>query len=164
MTSILKVSEIQDPTNSNTALTINATGDVKIPGHVVQFQKYQAASKGSGTLTSTSYVSDGEISITPKYSDSILAIVANSGASISSGYGYFRIFETASSTEVQKAPWGNFSSSPQWLASVNMSATYTPGDTTTRVFQLQGQVVSGTRYINYETYLSIMVYEIAQQE
>ena len=31
MTSILKVSEIQDPTNSNTALTINSSGEVLFP-------------------------------------------------------------------------------------------------------------------------------------
>ena len=31
MTSILKVSEIQDPTNSNTALTIDSSGNVNIP-------------------------------------------------------------------------------------------------------------------------------------
>jgi len=31
MTSILKVSEIQDPTNSNTALTIDSNGNVNIP-------------------------------------------------------------------------------------------------------------------------------------
>ena len=36
MSSILKVSEIQDPTNGNGALTINSSGHVHIPGSVVQ--------------------------------------------------------------------------------------------------------------------------------
>ena len=34
MTSILKVSEIQDPSNGNTGLTVSTAGDVALPGTV----------------------------------------------------------------------------------------------------------------------------------
>jgi len=49
MTSILKVSEIQDPTNSNTALTIDSSGNVNIPnrlttGTIPAFRAYSSAS------------------------------------------------------------------------------------------------------------------------
>ena len=80
MTSILKVSEIQDPTNSNTALTINATGEVKIPGSVVQVVQATTATSYSA-ITSTSFVelsSDLRCTITPKFSDSLLLVMFHS--------------------------------------------------------------------------------------
>lgn len=45
MTSILKVSEIQDPTNSNTALTISSSGTVSFPNTDVYNLWYRNASK-----------------------------------------------------------------------------------------------------------------------
>ena len=49
MTSILKVSEIQDPTNGNTALTINSSGIIK-PSHsgaVVAMRHYSNSTRSS---------------------------------------------------------------------------------------------------------------------
>ena len=40
MTSILKVSEIQDPTNGNTALTVDTSGYVTFPVNTVSFLAY----------------------------------------------------------------------------------------------------------------------------
>jgi len=77
MTSILKVSEIQDPTNSNTALTIDASGNVNIPGHVVQV--VQGEYSTVVTASSTSYIATGlTASITPTSTSSkILVLVSH---------------------------------------------------------------------------------------
>ena len=47
MTSILKVSEIQDPTNSNTALTIDSTGRIFTPAR----PDFKAYSSTAGSVT-----------------------------------------------------------------------------------------------------------------
>ena len=47
MTSILKVTEIQDPTNSNTALTIDSSGDITLNGPNTESVSY------SGWITAT---------------------------------------------------------------------------------------------------------------
>jgi|TARA_R100000149_G_scaffold42417_1_gene16547 hypothetical protein len=46
MSSILKVSEIQDPTNGNSALTVDSSGQVVLPQNKVAFQAQR-----SGSLT-----------------------------------------------------------------------------------------------------------------
>ena len=83
MTSILKVSEIQDPTNSNTAISIDAAGKVTAPnlvmpaGSVVQV-------KGTSTgvtlqTTNTSYVdmTNMTLSITPSSASSKILVIAS---------------------------------------------------------------------------------------
>jgi hypothetical protein len=79
MTSILKVSEIQDPTNSNTAMTIDAAGKVTAPnlvmpaGSVLQVQQSTYATWT--TTSSTSWTFTGlSRSITPKLITSELLI------------------------------------------------------------------------------------------
>ena len=58
MTSILKVSEIQDPTNSNTALTIDSSGLLlpKIP--VFEVIKTTNQTLSSGTFTKITFDSE----------------------------------------------------------------------------------------------------------
>ena len=76
MTSILKVSEIQDPTNSNTALTIDANGNVNIPGHVLQVKHTRYASEfvySSGT----SWVTFFTATFTPKVANSHIYVDIN---------------------------------------------------------------------------------------
>lgn len=59
MTSILKVTEIQDPTNSNTAATIASDGTFSSTGHIIQVvsnsystsTSISSTTKGSGTST-----------------------------------------------------------------------------------------------------------------
>jgi hypothetical protein len=48
MTSILKVSEIQDPTNGNSALTVDSSGRILTPARPA-FSAYRTAGSGSGT-------------------------------------------------------------------------------------------------------------------
>ena len=47
MSSILKVSEIQDPTNGNTGLTVSAAGDVALPGTVTMAAQPRFQVKGN---------------------------------------------------------------------------------------------------------------------
>lgn len=76
MTSILKVSEIQDPTNSNTALTIDANGNVNIPGHVVQVVTGSTAT--AATSTTSTYADTGlSAAITPTSSSNKILVVVN---------------------------------------------------------------------------------------
>ena len=49
MTSILKVTEIQDPTNSNTALTIDSSGNVTFSGNAT----FNSSDYDSGWITAT---------------------------------------------------------------------------------------------------------------
>lgn len=76
MTSILKVSEIQDPTNSNTALTIDANGNVNIPGHVLQV--VEGSSTSYDSTSTDAYTSSGlSASITPSSTSSKILVFAN---------------------------------------------------------------------------------------
>ena len=57
MTSILKVSEIQDPTNSNTALTIDSSGRITKPQQIA-FLAYNSTSGNTSYSSSTSVSAD----------------------------------------------------------------------------------------------------------
>jgi len=130
-------------------------------GSVIQVQSSVGGT--NATSTSTSYVSDGlTVSITPQFSTSKLFVTCTSGSSVAGGYAYFRILETVSNTMVAKCVWGNFSNSPQQLQGFTLNGWYTPGNVTTRTFQLQGYTTAGTRYINYDepTVMNITVMEI----
>ena len=60
MTSILKVSEIQDPTNSNTALTIGSSGDVTISETVIDSWRLTANfTTNAATITGWERPDDG---------------------------------------------------------------------------------------------------------
>jgi len=88
MTSILKVSEIQDPTNSNTALTIDATGNVNIPGHVVQVAYAQDLAVTVAQVTSSTTFIDitgMSVTITPLFSTSKLLVFARLHTWVSGG-------------------------------------------------------------------------------
>lgn len=72
MTSILKVSEIQDPTNSNTALTIDASGNAKIPGGVVQV--VSTTKTDTQSISGTTFTDVLTATITPKFANSKILI------------------------------------------------------------------------------------------
>lgn len=59
MTSILKVSEIQDPTNSNTALTIDSAGDVTIAGVEIDLYRLTADFSSNTVMTGWERPDDG---------------------------------------------------------------------------------------------------------
>lgn len=78
MTSILKVSEIQDPTNSNTAFTIGTDGrPYPKAGGIVQMQYGQLTTFASQALTADTYTkltAFPTVTITPASTSSILKI------------------------------------------------------------------------------------------
>lgn len=86
MTSILKVTEIQDPTNSNTAATIASDGTFSSTGHIIQVvsnsystsTSISSTTKGSGTSTGLT------ATITPKSTSNKLLLTG----SITFGCGY----------------------------------------------------------------------------
>ena len=102
MTSILKVSEIQDPTNSNTAISIDAAGKVTAPnlvmpaGSVIQVQSYVGMT--SFTTSSGSYVkcTNLQVNITPLSASSKILVIVNAIAypGTYTRYLYQTIFRT----------------------------------------------------------------------
>lgn len=109
---------------------------------------------GSGTSTSSSYVDDGSLSITPLLSSSLIVIICQTACSTASDWSFFKILESTTNTTILSGiPWGNFSASPQQLQGVNLTGYYTNSNTTTKTFKLQGKNNAGgagkTRYINY---------------
>ena len=97
MTSILKVSEIQDPTNSNTALTIDTAGkvtagDLTSPGHVLQV--INTSENVNFTTTSSTYSDTGlSLSITPSSSSNKILIFVNHHITYDSSQGTAAAFQ-----------------------------------------------------------------------
>ncbi len=77
MSSILKVSEIQDPTNGNTALTIDSSGNMASAGHVVQVAHHQWSNATTSTSTSLADVTGSSFTFTPKQASSKIWIMAD---------------------------------------------------------------------------------------
>ena len=103
MTSILKVSEIQDPTNSNTAISIDATGKVTAPnltspGHVIQVKN--TTSNASVSMTGQTFVNSGVyVDFTPLSASSTIVVhaqghVYRDGA----GHNFFRVINQSTTT------------------------------------------------------------------
>lgn len=93
MTSILKVSEIQDPTNSNTALTFDSTGKVTAgnltsPGHVVQVTPIiYSNTQYSSSSTSWVALAAPTVTMTPKYSTSKIHVIWQVNVYHTGGHG-----------------------------------------------------------------------------
>ena len=92
MSSVLKVSEIQDPTNGNTALTINSSGKLLSAGHVVQVKSTRF--KTNFNMSSTTFGATGHtVSITPSSTSSKIFIVCTGGSwYISAGHAFETIY------------------------------------------------------------------------
>ena len=74
MSSILKVSEIQDPTNGNTALSIDSSGNSVIKGHIIKFHRHFFSVTSTQSITSDSYtdVTGSSFNYTPLSSTSTI--------------------------------------------------------------------------------------------
>ena len=74
MSSILKVSEIQDPTNGNTAVSIASSGNSVIKGHIIKFHRHFFSVTSTQTQTSDSYsdVTGSSFTYTPLSSTSTI--------------------------------------------------------------------------------------------
>jgi len=121
---------------------------------------------GSGTSTSSSYVDDGSLSITPLLSSSLIVVICQTACSTSGDWSFFKIVESVGNTTVVlDVPCGNFSASPQQLQGLNLTGYYTNASTSSKTFKLQGRNNTGgagrTRYINYMTGSNMILMEIA---
>ena len=121
---------------------------------------------GSGTSTSSTYVDDGSLSITPLLSSSLIVVICQTSCSTAGDYSFFKLVESVGNTTVVlDVPWGNFSSSPQQLQGLNLTGYYTNASTSSKTFKLQGRNSTGgsgrTRYINYMTGANMILMEIA---
>ena len=189
MTSILKVSEIQDPTNSNTALTIDASGNAKIPGSVVQVLR----SKGTNsryTVSSSSWIEPDTnmyVNITPKFSSSILIAQLQGHVQIANtSFGGLIPTVTVGATTVsmieeQNASGGSAdpfaggstgmnemfrdtSTGNQWWT-FNLSGLYQCTSTAQHTVKMYGRVGGGALTVGDSgPAIQLIVYEIAQQE
>lgn len=94
MASIIRLDTIQNPTGT-TAATISTNGYMSIPGSVVQ--TVHSASTTATSVATTSYTQVGgsnlTVTITPKFANSKILIMANVGYYSPSGInGYMAIF------------------------------------------------------------------------
>lgn len=171
MASELTVQTIQGPASganankiivpSGQTLDVSSGSFTPAIGQIVQV--VEGRIPGTGTSTSTSYVSDGpQVSITPTSVNNYIIAIAHSSSSIAGGWGYFKIQETTTNTSVVEIPWGNFSNSPQWLMGLSMVGKFQPTSTSTLTFDIYGKCTAGTRYIHYTTTGMLTLMEIAQ--
>jgi len=168
MTSILKVSEIQDPTNSNTAISIDATGKVTAPNLVMPagsvIQVVSNFTKADINTTSTSFVSTGlSASITPTSTSSkVLVIVSVGSWYVSANSAFGTVFRDTT----------NIGDSSAGLMQVYQNASYAPStcqvldapaSTSSLTYAVHFRAVGGTSYVSYSTYghFTITLMEIA---
>ena len=166
MSSILKVSEIQDPTNGNTALAIDSTGDIttlKAPGAIIQ--TVTNTSDTNVTVNSTTPVNLIAVTITPKFANSVIHIEYNIGQ-IEIGKG---------SSNAYAAIYLNDPSGNQLFRTVNGEVDYntathsgigihSPNSTSAQTYQVTFGTASGgtgTTHTNSQRY-TIKATEIAQ--
>lgn len=181
MTSILKVSEIQDPTNSNTALTIDANGNVNIPGHVVQV--VQGLKTDSASTTSTTFTNAGlSASITPSSSSNKILIQVNTviGQSNFIKRVYLKLTGGNTATYIGDAGTGveaavsvttRVSGDSYGMMPTSMQYLDSPATTSAITYQVQWRVEADTGYMNRPATLdaqgannasTIVLMEIAQ--
>ena len=165
MSSILKVSEIQDPTNGNTALAIDSTGDIttlKAPGSVIQVQKVGHSTHQNNT--SSSYADTGlQGSITPKFSNSLILIIVSangSTAGANSSENAVRLYRSAPTTatvqEIQRGLllYGASGGNHQGTYHAGVTMFDTPSTTSTCTYKWQNKVISGGGEIRHNDYAS----------
>jgi hypothetical protein len=146
------------------ALVLDGSGDITgltvgaLPSNVIGsgavLQVVTGTMSGTGTSTSSTYVDDGSLSITPLLSSSLILVICQTACSTSGDWSFFRIIESVTNTiVVTDVPHGNFSANPQQLEGVNITGYYTNSSTATKTFKLQGRNGTGgagrIRYINY---------------
>lgn len=116
MASILKVNTVQDATNSNTAMTINSSGVVHIPGHVIQ--TVTGASTSEMSFNNSSFVATPvNLSITPKFSTSKILIMFSAPlyANVEAQHAIATVFRETGTASSQAVISGtNLNASSAW--------------------------------------------------
>lgn len=164
MTSILKVSEIQDPTNSNTAISIDSSGKALMPGHVVQVVSATKTSKFTTTSTSYTTITGLSVTITPSSTSSKILVSFDLNAGVVAALGAIRLYRDATAIAIGDAinePANNritvnvynggddANSTPN----VSMSTLDAPNSTSAITYELKAGCVqgSGTIVVNDQT-------------
>ena len=154
MTSILKVSEIQDPTNSNTAISIDAAGKVTAPnlvmpsGSVVRMGS-QKLTTSLDTNTNNVWLTAQTFSITGVTSGNTVYINCSPNDLVqTSNDVYWRILNNNS---VNIGQWGRQTSSDGSWRGIRSDATFHDYDTAggTRGYTVQMLGTAGYFYYNY---------------
>ena len=182
MTSILKVSTIQDPTNSNTAISINSAGGVSFGGGVtlpagVGGKILQVANSESTTQVSTAavmtYIEIQNLTLTTIGTNSKFFVIGYSHAygvtaparanlNFSSTIGGTTTALTASIAGLDA--WGT-AANPGAILCRSITAPITASAGTSITFSLLGATYDSTVTFNYSGYnhqSSLTVMEIAQ--
>ena len=175
MTSILKVSTIQDPTNSNTAISIDAAGKVTAgnltsPGHVVQvvFNEYNTQTTITGTFANSGL----SASITPTSNTNKVLIIIRPqfrihSASSDVGIG-FRILRGGTTIYASSVNYDNYQYSNGGYVDRRggdcIMAFDAPATTSAVTYYLQGAAYAGTNVNmqNAGNFSQMTLMEIAQ--
>ena len=142
MSSILKVSEIQDPTNGNTALTIDSSGNMSSAGHVVQVVQEDVNTQYSANNINTQTFIR-ETAFTAKYANSKLIIMMNVGGCSNGGSGRLeaacKVSTTSggtSGTQIGKTQMALPGAGTSHLGELNGTFEYTNTTTSTQYIKI----------------------------
>ena len=174
MASILGVEQLQH-TNGTTAITIDSSGNTKIPGHTVQVVRLTSWSQVENT-SSSSWNNNQAVTITPKYSDSLIYVAFNlharlrgtSGTEMRGGWRILRasddtvIFNSGDTLETMHYHGSN----NEFDIPIMISAWDEPTSTSAITYRLQGKIhssnTSGIRTFGNSFGGAIYAMEIAQ--
>ena len=174
MASILNVDTINNAAGTS-ALTIDSSGNVNIPGHVIQIVS-QNFTTGASTTTANTFVATGKsVSITPTSSSNkilLLGSIPIFASGISSGaHAIFSIFRggVASGTNLGNASFGMgqvYSTSGDNIAMLSLNHIDTPATTSSVTYEIgitkrNPGITTTILCVNNETY-NITLMEIAQ--
>ena len=170
MTSILKVSEIQDPTNSNTAISIDAAGKVTAPNLVMPagtvVQVVSMTSNLDTTFNTSSYTDTAyTLSITPSSTSSKIFVLWAAEVTILGDTAVWFNLKRAGTQIVEPfVSAGNFGSSNQHGHGYSFNYLDSPATTsaTTYLIQLKESGSGSVRLTGEGGTGSLTLMEIAQ--
>lgn len=134
MSSVLKVSEIQDPTNSNSAIEVDSTGSVSLPntsGGILQVKStlWQARSSKSYTAATTTVVDELAVTITPRDANSKFLIMVRASGEVNGGNEHDTIYGIdRNGTNINTGTYGTMNS--RGLAMIQISYHADDSDST----------------------------------
>jgi hypothetical protein len=152
MTSRLLVDKLEGKT---------ASGTIQMPsGHIIQTVRMTPTNTANST-TSTSYVDTNlSLSITPKFSNSLIIITVSASWLISgSSFFYYKLYRNGSDISLDHQINGDYGSNGMAFSA---STTYTdsPNSTSSQTYLIKLKTTGGTAYIYREQHMVLQ--EIAQ--
>ena len=153
MSSILKVSEIQDPTNGNSALSIDSSGNVNSSGMVVGFARSIFSTGYSGSSGGEAYTNINA-SYTPRFSNSLIYVSLNLSCGTTGAHGNYalkwkmRRGTSTSSTFLTQSRFGFYpgpgnSAHQEMFGTLGMQAVDTPNTTSSVTYGIFIENIDG---------------------